>query len=89
MMKFGRSVPAAIIGALTLSLTANGQAPHSGSTKAFIGATVIDGTGGKPLPDAVVVVRGQKIVALGPAKTTSVPPEATKIDVSGRTIVPR
>jgi imidazolonepropionase-like amidohydrolase len=88
MMKFGRSVPAAIIGALTLSLTANGQAPHSGSTKAFIGATVIDGTGGKPLPDAVVVVRGQKIVALGPAKTTSVPPEATKIDVSGRTIVP-
>jgi imidazolonepropionase-like amidohydrolase len=88
MIKFGRSVLVATIGAVTLSMTAIGQVPAAGGVKAFIGATVIDGTGGKPLAEAVVVVRGQKIDAVGPAKTTSVPAEAAKIDVSGRIIMP-
>jgi imidazolonepropionase-like amidohydrolase len=62
--------------------------PASGTVKAFMGATVVDGTGGPPIPDAVVIVRDQRIVAVGPAKTTAVPPGAARIEVTGRTIVP-
>ena len=80
------------LAAFTVSLVAflplAGQTPPAGSVKAFIGATVIDGTGGRPLLDAIIVVRDQRVVAVGPAKTTTVPDGATTIDVAGRTIVP-
>ena len=89
MMTLLRTAPAAFMASLGLCLTLAGQTPQGSNTRAFVGATVIDGTtGGRPLPDAVVVVRDQRIVAVGPAKTTPVPAGATRIDVPGRTIVP-
>jgi imidazolonepropionase-like amidohydrolase len=52
------------------------------------GGALIDGTGADPLPDAVVVVRGDRIVEVGRAGDVEFPPSATVIDVSGATIVP-
>ena len=83
-----RSALAAFTASLALFLPVAGQTPATGNVKAFVGATLVDGTGGPPLPDAVIVVRDQRIVAVGPAKTTPVPAGATRIDVAGRTIVP-
>ena len=41
--------------------------------KAITGATLIDGTGGVGIPDAVVVIANGKIVAAGPRSSTTVP----------------
>ena len=55
---------------------------------AFKGATLIDGTGRAPIPNAVVVVDGDRIVAAGPAKKIRIPKDATVVDAKGRTILP-
>jgi imidazolonepropionase-like amidohydrolase len=52
------------------------------------GGTLIDGTGAPPLADAVVVVRGERIIEVGRASDVEVGPAATKIDVRGGTILP-
>lgn len=54
----------------------------------FTGATVIDGTGAPPIPDAVVVIEGDRIRAVGPSASVTAPPGARVIDARGRTILP-
>ena len=73
--------------ALLLGAPAPAPVPQTG-VKAFTGFTLIDGTGRAPVENAVLVVRGQRIVAAGPAASTSVPPDAERIDLSGRTVMP-
>ncbi len=51
------------------------------------GATVITGTGAAPIRDAVIVIEGDRIQAVG-GKTTAVPADATVVDVSGKFIIP-
>ncbi|HEY0872563.1 MAG TPA: amidohydrolase family protein [Vicinamibacterales bacterium] len=58
------------------------------ATRAFIGATLIDGAGGPPLPNAVLVVRNGEVVAAGPAGSVTIPDGAERVDVSGRFIMP-
>ncbi|HZS05490.1 MAG TPA: amidohydrolase family protein [Blastocatellia bacterium] len=58
------------------------------AAKAFIGARVIDGTGKAPIENAVVVVRGGRIEAVGPSGKVAIPAGAERIDVSGKTIIP-
>ena len=50
------------------------------------GATLIDGLGGDPLPDASVTVEDDRITAVG--KATSVPADADLVDLSGLTLLP-
>ena len=57
-------------------------------TFAFVGATVIDGTGKPPIPNATVVTADGKIVAVGPSKKVKVPAGAQRIDVTGKYIIP-
>lgn len=70
--------------ALALTIGANTQP----ATRAFVGATLIDGTGGAAIPNAVLVVRGGRIVAAGPAAKTPIPDDAERVDVSGRFTIP-
>jgi hypothetical protein len=55
---------------------------------AYIHARLVDGTGAPPVPDAVVVVDGGKIVAAGPSSKVSVPAGARTIDAAGNTLLP-
>jgi imidazolonepropionase-like amidohydrolase len=55
---------------------------------ALVGATLVDATGAPPTPNATVVVADGRIVSAGPAATTPVPPNARRIDVAGKTIIP-
>ena len=55
---------------------------------AFVGAQIIDGTGGAPITDGVLVVRDGRIEAVGAGDTVAVPADAEQIDVTGRTIIP-
>jgi imidazolonepropionase-like amidohydrolase len=49
---------------------------------------LIDGTGRPPLTDARVVVEGERIAAVGPADTTAIPAGASRVDLTGRTVLP-
>ena len=57
-------------------------------TVAIVGATLIDGRGGSPVADSVVVVRGERIVAAGPRASVRVPAGAEVFDARGLTLVP-
>lgn len=52
----------------------------------FTGATLIDGTGAKPVEDASIIVEGDRIKTVG--KGLDVPRDAEVIDVAGRTVLP-
>lgn len=55
---------------------------------AVVGAQLIDGTGGGPIADSVIVIRDDRIEAAGPRETTPVPAGAEVIDAAGKTIIP-
>jgi imidazolonepropionase-like amidohydrolase len=55
---------------------------------ALVGATLIDGSGGPPLPNSVVVVRGARIESVASADGFALPPRTTRMDVSGHWIIP-
>ena len=50
--------------------------------------TVIDGTGRPPIVDGVVVVQGERILAVGQAVAFEIPEHATVFDAGGGTILP-
>jgi imidazolonepropionase-like amidohydrolase len=56
--------------------------------KAIIGAVLIDGQGGPPVSNSVVVVAQNRIRAAGPSSLVPIPAEADKIDGSGKFLVP-
>src|ERR1043166_8451720 len=58
------------------------------STIAFVGATLIDGNGGPPVPNSVVTVTGQKIMAAGPRDLVKLPAGARVIDAHGKFLTP-
>lgn len=65
-----------------------GHAGAQDSVIALVGGTVIDGNDGAPLPDATLLIKGDRIVALGPRSKTPLPSGAQQIDVSGKYLTP-
>ena len=55
---------------------------------AFVGARVFDATGRDPIPDAVVLVDGDRISAVGTRSDVPVPAGARIVDLSGKWVVP-
>ena len=55
---------------------------------AIVGATLIDGSGGPPIRDSVVVFRGDEIVAVGRRGRVKIPADATVIDARGMVVSP-
>jgi hypothetical protein len=76
---------------LLASLLAASTAPAPKEI-ALVGGTLLDvsgfGRSSADIQDAVVVLRGDEIVAAGPRASVKIPPEARRIDVSGKYIVP-
>lgn len=86
-----RSIPFPVALALGCAFTASAVVAPGGvgaEVLAVEGATLHDGLGSPPLPDAVVLVLDGRIVAAGPAERVAVPPTATRIDARGRHLVP-
>jgi imidazolonepropionase-like amidohydrolase len=65
-------------------------APHAQSVPvtAFVGATIVDGTGAMPVAKGVVLVSNGRITAVGPADRVTVPAGATRVDLAGKTMLP-
>ncbi|MEP6692509.1 MAG: amidohydrolase family protein [Gemmatimonadaceae bacterium] len=55
---------------------------------ALIHARVIDGTGAPARDDQAVVIRGEKVAAIGNTGSVAIPSDARTIDLTGKTIIP-
>lgn len=62
--------------------------PARAQVTALLHATLIDGTGKAALPDAAVVIEAGTIRAVGPAASVTVPPGASRVDLSGKFLMP-
>jgi imidazolonepropionase-like amidohydrolase len=76
-----------LVSALAILLS---SAPHgqTAAPVAIVGARLIDGTGGAPVDDAVVVVNGDRIVAAGARARVAPPRGATVVDAKGQFLLP-
>jgi imidazolonepropionase-like amidohydrolase len=77
---------AIVLPALIGSLLPAQVAPQAAVRTAIRAARLIDGKGGAPVRDAVVIVEGERIVAAGP--NLPIPAGATVIDLGGATLLP-
>ena len=62
-------------------------APAAAQVTAFVGGRVIDGTG-RVIEGATVVVRDGVIAEVGPGASVRVPDGATRVDTTGKTLMP-
>lgn len=67
--------------------SASAQTP-TGDRLALVGGTLIDGTGAEPLEDAVVLINGEFIEAVGQAGSLTIPAGYRIISTEGRTMMP-
>ncbi len=77
--------------AIALGLVAcaeDGPPGNDTDVTVFEGARIIVGDGSAPIEAAVLVVEEGTIAAVGPGSAVEVPESATRIDLSGRTIMP-
>ena len=51
-------------------------------------ATIIDGSGGEPLADGALLIRDDRIAAVGPARDIQPPGDATELDAAGGYVLP-
>jgi hypothetical protein len=68
-----------------------GVAPYVSVNAPVVALThvrVVDGTGASARDDQTIVIRGDRIDALGPASSTTVPAGAQVIDLAGHTVIP-
>ena len=72
---------------VTLGCSPPSPDPISGY-QAFIGATLVDGTGTEPTRNAVLVARDGRIEAVGSAASVEIPARAEVVDLAGRTVIP-
>jgi len=72
---------------LTLFL-AGCKPPEQPAVTSIVGAILIDGTGGPPISNSLVTIENGRIRAAGSRANLLVPPEAAKIDGSGRFLTP-
>src|SRR5688572_33232107 len=71
-----------------MALAVAGWAPPpvlaQGTVTAFVGATLVDGTGAAPVDNGVVLVRDGRIAAVGRAAAGTIPAGATQVGLRGQ-----
>ena len=82
LLPFGCLALAILTGDPTLEDQADDQ------VVAIVGATLIDGKGGQPVPDASILIVGKRIKAVGPRSSVQVPSTAKVIDGAGKFLTP-
>jgi cytosine/adenosine deaminase-related metal-dependent hydrolase len=73
------------VAAIILSVA---KPPLAAQTTALVGGTLIDGFGGPPIRNSVVVVEGERIAAVGRIGEITIPDEAEVISTEGMTVLP-
>jgi imidazolonepropionase-like amidohydrolase len=90
MKSIGNSLPFLCV-ALLLSISpssAAGQAQQPAATLVIEGGTLIDGNGGAPVRDALILIQGNRITTVSQKGKVSYPPSAQVIRADGKFILP-
>ena len=74
-------------GAVALWVLAAGGAVAQ-ETIAVVGATIVDGNGGDPIENGVILIEGERIAAVGPSSSVRAPAGARIVDASGKFVTP-
>ena len=61
---------------------------NAAGTSAIVGGTVVDLVGKAPIENAVIVVEGDRIAAIGVADKVNIPEDAEQIDAKGTWLIP-
>lgn len=61
---------------------------HAAEFTALSGGRIIDGNGGQPIVDGVILIKENRIVAVGPASEIVIPNDTEIIDTNGMTVMP-
>ena len=79
-----------LVAALLLLLPTASQADVAAGppVRAIVGVNVVDTTGGPTLHDAVVLISGERITAVGPRASVTVPAGANIVSLPGKWLVP-
>lgn len=62
--------------------------PDRQPVTALVGGMLVDGYGGPPLRDAVILIEGERIAAVGTEETLDVPAGAEVVSTEGMTVLP-
>lgn len=81
-----RTVP--IITTLLLAVQLCFSLPATAAITAIVGGHVVDVEKGRTLENAVVLIDGERIAAIGAAGEVEIPEDANTIDVDGRYLIP-
>jgi imidazolonepropionase-like amidohydrolase len=63
-------------------------APGEAQVKALVGGRLIDGYGGKPLENSVIVIEGERITAVGRVDEVEIPDGAEILSTQGMSVLP-
>ena len=77
-----------LLGSVLSAVALSAQPKPQPCAIAVVGATLIDGNGGAPVSDAVVLIRGKRIEAVGSRTSVTVPACARRIDATGKFLTP-
>jgi imidazolonepropionase-like amidohydrolase len=76
------------IGGFGTTQVASSPFQRTSTVKALVGGTLIDGFGGRPIPNSVVLIEGERISAVGQVGALAVPPGAEVISTEGMSVLP-
>jgi imidazolonepropionase-like amidohydrolase len=83
-----------IVSAALVAVSLNARMPEpapsgqAGRTMALVGGTLIDGFGGTPIQNSVILVSGERITAVGRVGTLAVPAGVEVISTEGMSVLP-
>ncbi len=72
----------------TLMMSAGFFLAGAQHVKALVGGTLIDGFGGMPIRNSVIIIEGEKIVAVGRQGSLDIPANAEIISTEGMSVLP-
>src|SRR5579883_3448585 len=86
--RFARSTLALLGAAAALLGSTDPVRAGTASSLALVGGTVVGTDSGKEIPNAVVLIEGDRIVKVGAADATPIPEGAKRIAMQGKYLIP-
>ena len=87
-MRISNAIRLAVVLSISVLLPPQLARAQSARVKALVGGTLIDGYGGAPLRNSVIIVDGDRIRAVGQVGTLAVPAGAEVISTEGMSVLP-